>query len=143
VSRFVLDTDHFSLLQHKHPIVLQRVVARAPGELAITVITAEEQLRGWLAVIRQHAQTDRQIWAYQGLQETLRGFNRFTLLPFEHAANDQLVRLRQQRLRIGSQDLRIAAIVLNLGATLVTRNQRDFGQVPGLAIEDWTLPVPP
>jgi hypothetical protein len=81
VSRFVLDTDHLSLLQHKHPIILQRVAAQAPGALAITVITAEEQLRGWLAVIRQHSHTERQLWAYQGLQETLRKFNRFTLCP--------------------------------------------------------------
>jgi hypothetical protein len=46
--------------------------------------------------------------------------------------------LRKQKIRIGTQDLRIASIVLAVNGTLVTRNQRDFAQVPELTLEDWT-----
>jgi tRNA(fMet)-specific endonuclease VapC len=48
-----------------------------------------------------------------------------------------LNQLRQQRIRISTLDLRIAAIVLAVDGVLVTRNLTDFQQVPSLAIEDW------
>jgi tRNA(fMet)-specific endonuclease VapC len=41
-------------------------------------------------------------------------------------------------IRIGTQDLKIASIALANRATLLTRNYRDFVQVPDLIIDDWT-----
>jgi tRNA(fMet)-specific endonuclease VapC len=35
-------------------------------------------------------------------------------------------------------DLKIGAIALTYPAILLTRNQRDFQQIPDLQIEDWT-----
>jgi tRNA(fMet)-specific endonuclease VapC len=37
------------------------------------------------------------------------------------------------------KDLRIAVIALSVGGTVITRNQKDFSQVPGIKIENWTI----
>lgn len=58
----------------------------------------------------------------------------------DQAAYTRYEELRRQKIRIGTQDLRIAAIVLSVGGILVTRNQRDFAHVPGLPCQDWTIP---
>jgi len=85
---------------------------------------------------RQQNEQMRQI-AYQRLQETHGYFCRVPVLPFDADVADVYQTLVRQRLRIGAQDLRIAAITLSQRATLVTSNRRHFDQVPGLVIEDW------
>ena len=56
-----------------------------------------------------------------------------------YAAAQQFQLLHAQRIRIGTQDLRIAAIALANNCIVVTRNRRDFARVPDLTIEDWTI----
>jgi tRNA(fMet)-specific endonuclease VapC len=60
------------------------------------------------------------------------------LLPFDNRAAAEFDRLRQSRIRIGTMDLKIAAIALANDATLLTRNLSDFRKVPGLRAEDWS-----
>jgi tRNA(fMet)-specific endonuclease VapC len=139
VTLYVLDTDHISLQQRSHPAVLQRLQSlREDDSIAVTVITVEEQFRGRLEIIRRHGGSPLQVGAYTAFQQTLRYFASWQVLDFTQAAFDQFSALRQQRIRIGAQDLRIAAITITNAATLVTRNTHDFAQVPGLRIEDWS-----
>jgi tRNA(fMet)-specific endonuclease VapC len=139
VTLYILDTDHISLQQRADRAVLQRLqMIRQEDSVAVTVVTVEEQIRGRLEIIRRHGASELQVAAYTALQQTLRYFATWHVLDFSQAAFDHFARLRDQRVRIGSQDLRIAAITLANDATLVTRNTRDFAQVPGLVIHDWS-----
>jgi tRNA(fMet)-specific endonuclease VapC len=64
--------------------------------------------------------------------------NGFTILDWTDASSRHFAELRAQSVRIGMQDLRIAAIACSMNAVIVTRNQRDFAQVPNLQVEDWS-----
>lgn len=127
-----------TLHQRGNQGVVQRIVLRQGDDIAITVISVEEQLRGRLDIVRRHHGSPRQVQAYEAFQLTVQYCQRLRTLAFDSSAYDRFVELRRQLPRLGSQDLRIAAIALTAGATLVTRNSRDFSQVPGLTLEDWS-----
>jgi tRNA(fMet)-specific endonuclease VapC len=80
----------------------------------------------------------QQITAYSQLSRHVRVFREVPLLEFDERAAAEFQRLRRLHPRIGSMDLKIAAIVLVQGATLLTRNLADFSKIHGLAAEDWT-----
>jgi tRNA(fMet)-specific endonuclease VapC len=139
MSHYILDTDHISLFQRGHQQVTTRVLLTPRSDLAVTIITAEEQVRGRLARIRAAKSEIDRLPALLWFRESLGLLGTFKLLDYDAAAASVFTALLQQRIRIGTQDLRIAAIALSMGFILVSRNQSDFGQVPGLVIEDWTV----
>ena len=141
MSRYILDTDCFSHWQKNHPMMVQRVEDNAEN-LALTIVTVEEAIRGRLNVIRQASepsQADKLVLAYTKLWDTLDDFKNLNILKFDQNAFTIYTEFFRQRIRIGTQDLRIAAIVLANNAILVTRNHRHFSQVPDLVQEDWTI----
>ena len=73
------------------------------------------------------------------LTQMLQDFTEALVIPFDAAAAAAFEELVAQRVRVGTMDLRIAAIALSRGMVMVTRNTSDFRKVPGLQIEDWTL----
>ena len=64
---------------------------------------------------------------------------RWRILPYTEAAIARVAQLKSLRLNVRLMDLRIAAVALEYNAVVVTRNQRDFGRVPGLSVEDWSI----
>ncbi len=69
--------------------------------------------------------------------DTVVELNQFRLLSFTEEAIDRFENLRTLKLGVRANDLRIAAIALVSGATVVTRNVTDFGRVPDLIVENW------
>jgi len=135
----ILDTDHVSALGHSSDAsraLLQRI-ADSGEDAATTVITLEEQLRGWLAEINRIADAHRQIVAYNRLQQVVNFFAAWRVLPWDSDSAANFVSFRREGVRIGSMDLKIACIALDHDATLLTRNVTDFSKVPGLRIENW------
>lgn len=140
--RLILDTDHLSVLQHRNQPAFDKLQERLrgsdPTEHVVTVVTFQEQVQGWLSYINGARTSEEILRGYANLLGILRDFSRMTVLPFDQAAQDCFAKLRSKRLRLGTQDLRIASIALTTNSTLLTRNLRDFGKVPNLLVEDWT-----
>ena len=137
----ILDTDHISALQYRETpkaFALQtRLAMLSPDDIATTAITIEEQTRGWLGLIRRYTDVHRQVAYYERLVRLFDFFAEWHILPFDQPAADEFTRLRQQGIRIGTMDLKIASIILVHGGTLLSGNSRDFQQVPGIKVEDW------
>jgi tRNA(fMet)-specific endonuclease VapC len=137
----VLDTDHLSLLEQagSEAARLRTRLADTPvGERTTTIISFEEQMRGWMSFLAKNRAMVHQVEAYRRLQRQLDTYSSMVVIGFEERAATEFQRLVKSRLRVGTLDLKIAAIVLARDATLLTRNTTDFRKVPGLKFEDWT-----
>lgn len=136
---YILDTDHVSLLQRGN----QQVVACLSGvdfnDRAVTIITVSEQIQGRLAVIRRTQTESDASRGFANLQSTIAFYQAIQVFPYDEKAQTYFNRLRQMKIRVGTQDLRIAAITLRHQAVLVTRNKRDFEQIPELRMVDWSV----
>ena len=137
MSLKILDTVTLSLLERKDLKVLRRLAMISPSELAVTVINVEEQMTGWQLYLRR-ARIDRDLeTAYEKLAASVRVLSGMRILGFSGNAIARYNSLLAMRLNIGKMDLRIAAIALEEGATVITRNLRDFQRVPELICENW------
>lgn len=137
---YLLDTDHLSLLQRDTPVgrsILLRL-ATINVHFGTTVITYEEQTRGWLAHLARAKNLDEQVAAYQFLEQHAVNYCDIPIVAFNQAAVQVYQRLRKAYPRLGTMDLKIAAIALTNQAILLTRNASDFGQIAELQTQDWS-----
>jgi tRNA(fMet)-specific endonuclease VapC len=137
--QFLFDTDHLTLYQHNHPPLMQRFAQHPADSVAICPINIEEVMRGRLAPLGRVLSGPKHVDAYARLVAAEETFRLFLLVPFDAASEREFQHLRAARLGVGTLDLKIAAIALTNGLTVLTRNRRDFGRVTGLVIEDWSV----
>jgi len=105
--------------------------------VATTIVCAEEQMRGWLAEIHRTRDPHDQVAVYARLGRLFSMYERWTIIPFDARAAEEFRRLKAEKVRIGSQDLKIGCIALVHDALLLTANLRDFQKVPRLRVENW------
>jgi tRNA(fMet)-specific endonuclease VapC len=110
-----------------------------PSSVGISAVTIQEYLKGRLAAVARHASGPQQVRAYANLVSSLLLLQQFPIAPFDTACDQQLQQLRAQVPRVGTQDLKIATVALVNKLVVVTRNRSDFGRVPGLVIDDWSV----
>lgn len=104
---YILDTDHISLLEsassspeaQRLRFRLNRI--KGPDERITTIITFEEQMRGWMSFLAQACPLTQQVAAYGRLKGVLDRYLKIIVLEFDEAAATEFERLRRLRLRVG------------------------------------------
>ncbi len=112
------------LLQGTSDALRDRVEDCDPGELVTSAIAYAEVMRGVPGDDRSTSDAARRLFAVVGIE----GFGPEAAIAYRHVP-----------FRRGRFDRLIAGHALALGLTLVTNNERDFADVDGLRIENWTL----
>lgn len=106
--------------------IRRRMAEQEEGDLAISAIAYAEVIQG----------------SERGKPPAIPALRQFVeevpVVPFDAAAAEAYARLPFRR---ASYDRLIAAHALALGLTLVTDNEKHFADVPGLRLENWTLPL--
>jgi tRNA(fMet)-specific endonuclease VapC len=141
--KYLLDTDHISLLQRRsgsvYSTLLLRISQYPLTDFALSVVSFHEQVIGAHDFINRAEGNENLRRGYVMLGQVLEGFSGATVLPFDETAIALFDELRAERVRISTMDLRIATIALSRGLVLLTRNAKDFRKVPNLEIQDWTI----
>ncbi len=136
---YILDTDTLTRLHAGHPKASERSRRVADSDIATTVITKIELLRGRFEFLLKAADGAQLLRAQDWLIKTELLLSQLRILPFETAAATEFDRLRAvtNLRKIGRADLLISSIALAHRAVVVTRNLRDFRRVPNLSVANW------
>jgi tRNA(fMet)-specific endonuclease VapC len=106
----VLDIDHLTLHYRGDPIVVRRGDARPPTELAITVLTVDEQLTGWYTLTRQARRPEEIARASAHLGEAVARLGHWSILPYTESAIARVAQLKALRLNVRLMGIRIGCI---------------------------------
>jgi len=137
---FVLDTDIATLAFKRNERVARRVAEHPADSIAISQATRLEILRGRIDAVIKAATGDELRLAVARLADSEAFLASFTvILPINEATTEHYGRLRADKKlnKVGPGDILHAAIALAHGVTLVTRNMKDYTNVPNLKVENW------
>lgn len=135
----VLDTNHVTEIIRESDIggKLSRRLLESDAEVFVTIVSAQEVFEGWLAVINRHPAGPDQVKGYRQFRLSIDTLNKFSVLDFDHEAANAFMALKKALPRVGTMDLKIAAICIAHDGLLLSRNHVDFHKVPDLRVENW------
>lgn len=130
--KFLLDTNICIYALKQNPVVLDHLLSKDRADVAVSVIT-EGELRTGAAKSKAHIKTLRSV------ENFLRPLD-IVEFTSEDAATYASVRAKLERAGtpIGPLDTLIAAQAVSRKLVLVTNNEREFGRVAKLRLENWT-----
>jgi tRNA(fMet)-specific endonuclease VapC len=127
---YLPDTNAISgYMRGDNPILVQKM-RESFGELCLSVIVLAEREFG---VTKSSNAANRLKLAELAQSLPVEPFTRDDSTHYAAIRHD----LEARGEGIGPMDTLIAAQALRLGATVVTRNTREFGRVPGLKVVNW------
>src|SRR5437764_3976570 len=104
----ILDTDCLSLLERRTGEDYLRLQARLDefpsDDITTTIITFEEQMRGWMAYLAKMRSIDDQVFAYETLKQYFDYFKTLTIVDFDKNAAEVYKNLKSNKIRIGTMD---------------------------------------
>jgi tRNA(fMet)-specific endonuclease VapC len=129
----MLDTDTCIAVIKKHLAALKKLRGKSVGQVGISSITLSELAFG-------AAKSNRPADAREALEEFLLALE---IAPFDERAamryGDVRASLERCGRPIGPLDTLIGSQAHALDVILVTHNTREFSQIEGLRLEDWTV----
>lgn len=143
---FVFDTDHISILQFgegiEYDCLTERIARHAESDFFVTIVSFHEEVGGWYDYLAKAKKSAGVVRAYEKFKAILDNFSNTQVLPFGPDAADIFEDMRSRGVRIGTMDLRIAAITIANQMTLLSRNTIDYEKVPSLRFQDWLVSKP-
>jgi len=134
MPRYMLDTDICSyVMKRSNQALLKRLQLVRVSDVCISVVTKSELLFG-VEMSPRRQQDEIALESFLPYVDVLD----FPEQAAPHYA-DIGAHLKTSGTMIGANDLFIAAHARSLGMTLVTNNTSEFGRVPYLALENWTI----
>jgi tRNA(fMet)-specific endonuclease VapC len=140
MALYLLDTDTMTLWLYENANVRARFDAvPSTDHVAISLVTRVEILRGRFEAVIKAANRAEWLQAQQRLLLTERKLGDVEVVPITESAADRfdVLRANKKLKKMDRGDLLQAAIALANSATLVTRNTKDYANVPGLVLENW------
>ena len=135
-----LDSDVYTLYLQGNESIMSKMDQRHHVLITLPIVVVEEVIRGRFNTIRQcqtESKRERLPVAYERLAFTIKSCSNFPLLAYTADAEVLCQKWKKHKIRVPTQDMRIAAICVSQGFKLATNNTRDFSLIPELALETW------